>query len=94
MSNNEGLSRMDRQIIDQNEICALFVGFNKFLPFLGRSCPRGPAVVDCSDLPGLGSLLGRAYLLIIWRRAFSARADVSTWVLHFPSWSAQFRAFL
>ena len=32
MSNNEGLSRMDRQVIDQNEICALFVGFNKFLP--------------------------------------------------------------
>lgn len=42
---------MDRQIADQNEIRALFVYFNTLIPslapsFLGRSFPKGPALVD------------------------------------------------
>lgn len=45
-SNNEGFSMMDRQIIDQNEICVPC--------FLGSSFPRLPAMVGCSHLPWLG----------------------------------------
>ena len=38
-STNEGLSRMDRQIIDQIEISVLFVDFNTFSPFTGSILP-------------------------------------------------------
>lgn len=38
-SNNEGLSRMDRQITDQIEISVLFVDLNIFSPFTGSILP-------------------------------------------------------
>lgn len=73
---------MDGGIIDQNEICALFVGLDIFSPFLGSSFPRLPAMADCSDLPGVDTSLptptpGRTYLSGILRRMFPALADIS-----------------
>lgn len=45
-------------------------------------------MVDRSDLPDLGALLGQAYLHFVLRRAFSALVDISTCSLQFLGGSA------